>query len=219
MAHPHMAQPDEWLSLGQVAELLGVHPSTIRNWSNQGDFPVSRTAGGHRRYRRSDVELWARSNRANGEADYVQIEQAAIGRVRIQISEGSLSDEPWYQKLDGEAREQYRRSGRILLHSMIAYLNAEGNAAQAEAHATGFEYAAQARRSGLTSTEAMSAFIFFRNLMMHAMLSVYEEAGISSPRVWSNTTRRMTAFTDQVMLALVENYEAYTRSDRDRSTP
>src|SRR5438105_13550713 len=46
----------EWLTLGQAARFLGVAQSTIRKWSGQGRVPAFYTPGGHRRYRRSDLE-------------------------------------------------------------------------------------------------------------------------------------------------------------------
>ena len=46
----------EWLTLGQAARFLGVAQSTIRKWSDQGRVPAFYTPGGHRRYRRSDLE-------------------------------------------------------------------------------------------------------------------------------------------------------------------
>ncbi len=46
---------DEWLSLSDAAKLLGVHPSTVRLWSDKGVLPTHRTSGGHRRYRRNEV--------------------------------------------------------------------------------------------------------------------------------------------------------------------
>ena len=46
----------EWLTLGQAAKFLGVAQSTIRKWSDQGRVPAFYTPGGHRRYRRSDLE-------------------------------------------------------------------------------------------------------------------------------------------------------------------
>jgi excisionase family DNA binding protein len=46
----------EWLTLGQAAKFLGVAQSTIRKWSDQGRAPAFYTPGGHRRYRRSDLE-------------------------------------------------------------------------------------------------------------------------------------------------------------------
>ncbi len=46
----------EWLTLGQAARFLGVAQSTIRKWSDQGRVPAFYTPGGHRRYRRGDLE-------------------------------------------------------------------------------------------------------------------------------------------------------------------
>ena len=48
-------EPD-WLTLGQAAKYLGVAQSTIRKWSDQGRVPAFYTPGGHRRYRRSDLD-------------------------------------------------------------------------------------------------------------------------------------------------------------------
>src|SRR2546426_11229686 len=49
-------EESEWLTLGQAARFLGVAQSTIRKWSDQGRVPAFYTPGGHRRYRRSDLE-------------------------------------------------------------------------------------------------------------------------------------------------------------------
>src|SRR5260221_10848507 len=46
----------EWLTLGQAARVLGVAQSTIRKWSDAGRVPAFYTPGGHRRYRRTDLE-------------------------------------------------------------------------------------------------------------------------------------------------------------------
>jgi len=51
------SEPD-WLTLGQAAKYLGVAQSTIRKWSDQGRVPAFYTPGGHRRYRRSDLDLF-----------------------------------------------------------------------------------------------------------------------------------------------------------------
>jgi len=48
----------EWLTLGQAAKFLGVAQSTIRKWSDHGRVPAFYTPGGHRRYRRRDLEAF-----------------------------------------------------------------------------------------------------------------------------------------------------------------
>jgi excisionase family DNA binding protein len=53
---PARGSDGEWLTLGQAARFLGVAQSTIRKWSDQGRVPAFYTPGGHRRYRRADLE-------------------------------------------------------------------------------------------------------------------------------------------------------------------
>src|SRR5262249_61070991 len=48
----------EWMTLGQAARFLGVAQSTIRKWSDQGRVPAFYTPGGHRRFRRGDLEAF-----------------------------------------------------------------------------------------------------------------------------------------------------------------
>ena len=55
---PVPADEPDWLTLGQAAKFLGVAQSTIRKWSDQGRVPAFYTPGGHRRYRRRDLELF-----------------------------------------------------------------------------------------------------------------------------------------------------------------
>jgi excisionase family DNA binding protein len=51
------SEPD-WLTLGQAAKYLGVAQSTIRKWSDSGRVPAFYTPGGHRRYRRGDLDAF-----------------------------------------------------------------------------------------------------------------------------------------------------------------
>jgi excisionase family DNA binding protein len=44
------------LTLGQAAKYLGVAQSTMRKWSDLGRVSAFYTPGGHRRYRRSDLD-------------------------------------------------------------------------------------------------------------------------------------------------------------------
>jgi hypothetical protein len=49
---------------------------------------------------------------------------------------------------------------------------------------------------------------------MDSMFSVYEDAAIYSPHAWGDMFRRINAFTDLILVSLLETYEAYTRSGR-----
>ena len=52
-----ISEPD-WLTLGQAAKYLGVAQSTMRKWSDLGRVPAFYTPGGHRRYRRRDLDAF-----------------------------------------------------------------------------------------------------------------------------------------------------------------
>jgi excisionase family DNA binding protein len=58
-------EPD-WLTLGQAAKYLGVAQSTIRKWSDQGRVPAFYTPGGHRRYRRGDLDVFLQRSGPSG---------------------------------------------------------------------------------------------------------------------------------------------------------
>jgi DNA-binding transcriptional MerR regulator len=197
--------------------MIGVHPSTVRNWSDRGAMPVHRTQGGHRRYLRSEVELWIQAQRANeddGMTDIRLAMQNALKNTRFQVSEGRLNQEEWYQKLDETARQQYRLSGRSLLQGLMNFLTSDQELAAAEAEAIGYEYASRGRRYGLNSVDATHAFLFFRNVLLESMLAVYEAAAVRSPFAWSDMFRKMGEFTDKILITILETYEVYQRVNR-----
>jgi excisionase family DNA binding protein len=53
----------EWLTLGQAATYLGVAQSTVRKWSDGGRLPAFYTPGGHRRFRRGDLDSFLADSR------------------------------------------------------------------------------------------------------------------------------------------------------------
>ncbi len=52
------AGESDWLTLGQAAKFLGVAQSTLRKWSDVGRVPAFYTPGGHRRYKRGDLDAF-----------------------------------------------------------------------------------------------------------------------------------------------------------------
>lgn len=196
---------DEWLSLKSVAGLLGVHPGTVRLWSNKGVLPVHLTQGGHRRYVRSEIELWEAANRQQMEPE--EILQSVIRNVRMQISEGKLEAETWYKKLDANARIQYRESARSLFHGLMAFISNSENSS-AESHAIGYEYASRAHRHELSRVDATRAFLFFRNALIESVVDIYRKANIPS----QDALQKILAFTDSVLISLLETYQTLKSS-------
>ncbi len=204
----------DWLSLHEAAELLGVHPSTVRIWSDKGLLPVHRTKGGHRRYKRSEVALWAKTSRGQQPIEPASVIQAAFRNIHIQISEGHLEAEAWYQKLGEDARTQYRQSSRTLFQGLMNYLSSAGEEeATSEAHSIGYEYASRARRFGLTNVEAARALLFFRDVLLESVIQAYQEANVPSGQAWGEILRKVNSFTDSILLHLLETFRAMENSN------
>lgn len=49
----------EYLTPGQAAVLLHVSPKTLNRWTHEGRVPCLVTLGGHRRFRRDEIEAIA----------------------------------------------------------------------------------------------------------------------------------------------------------------
>lgn len=201
---------ETWFKLTDVAKLLGLHQSTVRVWSDKGILPTHRTSGGHRRYLKSEIELWQNTTRERRELLQPAIAmQIAIGQVRIQIADGRLEAEAWYQKLDETARMQYRASSMALVRGMMNYMSCDDEQALvSESHAIGYEYASRARRYGLNAIDATRAFLFFRNTLLEAMVNAYEDAHVSPGMAWGKMLAKLHDFTDQVLIHLLQTYQA-----------
>ena len=66
---PEQSQPgrDEWLSVADVAAELGMHPSTVRKWANDGLLPGMRIGRRQWRFRRSALRLLERERPSGGD--------------------------------------------------------------------------------------------------------------------------------------------------------
>jgi len=200
---------DDWLGLTETAEMIGAHPKTLRSWADLGQLPVHRTEGGHRRFRKEDIEIWMQSQRSNGTKETNLVIQNALNHTRFQINEGELENEKWYQMIDARRREKFRHSGREILDGLRTFLTSEDPEAKVEAHQIGNNYAYWAFSSGLSSLDATRAFLFFRGLLLESVLGVYEHVAVHSPAAWTDMFLKINEFTDLALKSLLDNFEDY----------
>ncbi len=199
---------EEWLSLGDAAELLGVHPATLRQWADQGEIPSQRTPGGHRRFRRPDLEArmaGEAGNRADIEAEMVV--HSAMGRTRLDAHGGKLAAEPWFEQLDEGGREEHRELGRRVAESLLRYLAHGDPSALEEARQAGHNYGLASQHWKLRPSDAVRAFLYFRDALTDSALRMLSTSSSHVSPEWLERFNRVNQFTNEILLALVVAYE------------
>ncbi|MBP7997878.1 MAG: helix-turn-helix domain-containing protein [Chloroflexi bacterium] len=197
---------NDLLNLSEAAELLGVHPATVRAWADRGEIPMHKTAGGHRRFRRDELPIKAAATTRSQQTGIQLVVQNTVGRARLELTEGRLAEEGWYQQLDAAARQQLRHLAHHLLHLVTQYLNSDDPLTLTEARQVGVAYEQLGRACGLSLTDTVRAYLFFREFLSQTIYDMIEATGPQSPTDWGFIQRQVTTFTNEVLLALIDSH-------------
>lgn len=204
-----MTETTEWVSLRQAADMLGVHPATVRNWADRGDLPSRRTPGGHRRFRKSDLLRYAE---AQGELQPLEVQviiQNALGHTRQQVGGGNLNQEPWYAAMSDSTRDALRAQGRTVLEELRAYIAAGApDARLGNAITLGKHYAQILESDHLTLSQAVRGFLYFSDFVINAILTWTELALPRSPSDWAQLLRQVNSFINTMLLSIIEYFQA-----------
>lgn len=192
--------------------MLGVDHSTMRRWSDSGKIPVFRTPGGHRRYAEEDLraflrgDLTARQNVSREELTNLSL----AGYDRGYVDEAA--ERPWYQAYDPKSLEELRALGRRMVDLSIRYLSGRGDreALLAESRVLGREYGRYSARAGLTTSQALEAFLFFRRPVFNAVNRYIERENLTHNRS-CKILDELTAYMDEVLLATIKAHEESSR--------
>lgn len=194
----------ELLNLSEAAAILGVHPSTVRLWADKGEVPSHRTAGGHRRFRRPDVEAWAAARQDPRLQVGPMLVQNALGRTRLQMSASRLRHEAWYQRLDEARRQEFRDSGHQLLAALRRHLAGDDPAALETAAAIGRDYEQRGALAGLSLAERVRLCQYFTGFLFESAMDIHQASGRPADAEWANLHRQVSEFANAVVLGLVE---------------
>lgn len=199
----------EWISLRDAAAILGVHPATVRNWADRGDLSSRRTPGGHRRFRREDLEQWASASQNPPPAEVRMLVQSALGRMRLHISEGQLRDVPWASQMDESTRALMRQRGIHLMEALQAFLadSPEADGALERVHDLGRDYAGFLMGQGLSLREIMQGFLVFSDFVHEAALNIVEMVNLRAPNEWVSLLRRVRRFNNELLLSMCARYQ------------
>lgn len=194
-----------------------MHPATLRLWADRNELPSRRTGGGHRRFRRADIEARLRNETERKPRPAAQLLiQSVLGRVRFAFTDGTLNTLPWYQNFNDSAREAYRSLGRRVLELLLHALthSATDSELRSEALRLGTEYGTVTRNSHVSVADAVRAFLYFRSLIDESVLQLAEVQGTGSQRPsanrdhqdipWAESLYQIQALTNEILPALIE---------------
>lgn len=193
----------EWLNLSDASKLLGVHPATLRQWSDEGKVRIFRTPGGHRRFSRPDIErmLQVTPLRGAGLSSFVMSE--AVERTRQELPEALRQE--WAQGLDDAERQRRRETGRQIIQ-MATHLighDAPTDEQRTLAQQLGVGYGQMMAHTGHTLPDAVMAFIFFRDSLLETVFSLPETTGLDRDATLA-IMRRINQLLNDVMRAMMD---------------
>ena len=198
----------EWVSLRQAADILGVHPATVRNWADEGKITSRRTPGNHRRFRKADLLNYADSHDELQPTEVKVIIQSALGHTRMQVGSGNLTDAVWYERMSEATRNALRQQGRQVLEALREYLaHGAPDANLAAAIKLGKDYARLLSDDELTLPQAVRGFFYFNDFVVNSVLAWSEITPPRSAADWGNVLRQVNTFTNTMLLSIIEYYE------------
>jgi hypothetical protein len=181
----------------------------VRQCADRNEIPSRRTSGGHRRFRRADVEARLRQAvepKQNAAAQLLV--QSVMGRIRFAFTNGTFEELPWYQRFDDAAREAYRSLGRRVLELLLRALTngTRRQELQREAIELGREYGSITYHSHVPVADAVRAFLFFRTLVDESVLQLAEVRGSHDHQdiPWLESLDQIQTITNEILPALIE---------------
>ena len=198
--------PKTWLTLAQAAQQLDIHPTTLRRWADNGDVPVMRTPGGHRRFAATDISQLAEreSGCSPGELSQQWAEQA-LTHTRQEIR---VHDEAWLVIQNNDLRQRHRQLGQELMSLTLQYIATPSQNEQllSQASRVGRAYGQIAQESGLCLTDALKAALFFRDTLLEAAFNLPENVHVQ-PEANLRLMQRINHLLNTVHLAIAACYD------------
>ncbi len=215
-AGQHPATSDDWLSIRDAANLVGVSPATLRRWSDAGEIEAFTTPGGHRRFSRRAVEAMLPG--AGGSHSVLQMGATPerLARLYRRVVHRMVAGTPWAGSLDpdkvGPYREHGRRIGSALLHHLDATDDESRDAAISIAEEACREYGRLAAENGSSLADAIELFMRFRMVFLREMTSVARRHALDIVEATALLEDTHRAF-DRLLRAIIAGYQATASPD------
>lgn len=197
----------QWLALKEASDFLGVHFTTLRTWADNGDIPVFRTPGGHRRFSLDDLRRFLAQRSQLATADEHGIVSVAVVRAREELERQLPVDQRWRYPLQGDAEQARRQRGRQLFALAVSFVlkPAQSERLLDQGRELGREYGWEAARSGIGLPETGKAVQFFRSQLVETVR--HQESAALPDADDLRVQRLIDIFLDEVLYAVLDGYE------------
>lgn len=206
-----MEKLEKLLSITAAAKLLGVHPLTLRSWAEKGYVPHYRTPGGHRRFKRHELLAFvAQMNQGSPEDGLVQAARSAIRDAISTMPEDrpDLAVRRDAMHIESDQRDTIRAVGQKLLELTVEYAAGKSESVLENARDIGRTYGDFATRHGLSLSDTVATFNFFRDAIIETTFESKVQSGeidTSNPKLY----RRLNRFFNEVLLEMVQAAERF----------
>ena len=217
-----VSREDRWLSLGPASRLLGVDPDTLRRWADDGRVEVWTTPGGHRRFDREALGRLA-SDRRRGRAHRPLARLGASPARLTRVYRAHYASAPGDAgsagaPRDTDEREAYRRDGRRLVGTLVAYLDATDDPrardrSEAEATAIVDDHATRLAANRVSLTEAVGLFVGARQPFLAEIAGLGRRRSLD-PAHLAALYADASALLDRLLLRFITSHQHGRPDDR-----
>lgn len=204
-------EEQRWLTLSEASEFLGVHFTSLRSWSDQGEIRVFRTPGGHRRFGMADLRRFLAERVSSTEiVQPDEIMASALGRVRQEMQKIPSQELPWRDNLDEATRQIRRERGRELFALALSFVLKPGQRQRIleQGRVLGRAYGSEAALGGVSLAESGRAVQFFRKQLSAAVHAGEIQSAMDVEDV--RVQRLIDQFLDEILYAVLDGYESHS---------
>jgi excisionase family DNA binding protein len=205
---------ENWLELSEAAEILYIHPSTLRRWADAGKVGYRRTAGGRRQFDRATIENAHKGmQQLSAPTTTEQIETRTRDFASQHVRDLAAWQQGWLTRLNEEQMMVFRYSGQRLLGLMMQYISRNDNADTFldEAKRIARDYGVIFFKIGLTVSQAAAAFLYFRRSILE---SVQATAGLggANDQDGQRIFIRTSDFYDALLVSAIESHATLSQA-------
>ncbi|MBS3750922.1 MAG: helix-turn-helix domain-containing protein [Anaerolineales bacterium] len=211
--HPENA----WLRLSEAADYLGVHFTTLRRWTDEGEVPCIRTPGGRRRFNKSALDAFLKnSHQEKRTTSIAKTDLPDPSYIIKQVKHHGIQGKKWLHHLDDTQRSRMRSDGRKLTAILMQYTSRRegGEDFLKEGQRLASHYGQVCRQVGFTMLETVQAFISIRRSIIDSLYETDMLIGSPDEQTWQ-LYHRVDNFLDVVLLAMLETFQNQSQESPD----